>query len=118
MFNILVNFRDIKYLGIYKGHVSVYFKGYGILGTPLYKPHKLCDINFDRQLRFFYQMDNSTLFVSIWYGTIHQNEKGFKATGLGAKSQILSSVAPPRKKKLAAISSQEHVWGPQKPMFY
>ena len=53
MFNILVNFRDIKYLGIYKGHVSVYFKGYGILGTPLYKPHKLCDINFDRQLRFF-----------------------------------------------------------------
>ena len=38
--------------------------------------------------------------------------------GLGAKSQILSSVAPPRKKKLVTIFSQEHVWGPQKPMFY
>ena len=38
--------------------------------------------------------------------------------GLGAKSQILSSVAPPRKKKLATIFSQGHVWGPQKPMFY
>ena len=35
-----------------------------------------------------------------------------------AKSQILSSVAPPRKKKLATIFSQGHVWGPQKPMFY
>ena len=38
--------------------------------------------------------------------------------GLGAKSQILSSVAPPRKKKLGTIFSQGHVWGPQKPMFY
>ena len=38
--------------------------------------------------------------------------------GLGAKSQILSSVAPPRKKKLVTIFSQGHVWGPQKPMFY
>ena len=37
---------------------------------------------------------------------------------LGAKSQILSSVAPPRKKKLVTIFSQGHVWGPQKPMFY
>ena len=41
-----------------------------------------------------------------------------KAFGLGAKSQILSSVAPPRKKKLVTIFSQGHVWGPQKPMFY
>ena len=39
-------------------------------------------------------------------------------TGLGAKSQNLSSVAPPRKKKLVTIFSQGHVWGPQKPMFY
>ena len=38
--------------------------------------------------------------------------------GLGAKSQILSSVAPPRKKKLVTIFSQGHIWGPQKPMFY
>ena len=38
--------------------------------------------------------------------------------GLGAKSQILSSVAPPRKKKLVTIFSQGQVWGPQKPMFY
>ena len=37
---------------------------------------------------------------------------------VGAKSQILSSVAPPRKKKLATIFSQGHVWGPQKSMFY
>ena len=41
-----------------------------------------------------------------------------EVNGLGAKSQILSSVAPPRKKKLVTIFSQEHVWGPQKPMFY
>ena len=33
--------------------------------------------------------------------------------GLGAKSQILSSVAPPRKKKLVTIFSQGYVWGPQ-----
>ena len=39
-------------------------------------------------------------------------------TGVGAKSQNLSSVAPPRKKKLVTIFSQGHVWGPQKPMFY
>ena len=38
--------------------------------------------------------------------------------GLGAKSQILSSVAPPRKKMFVTIFSQGHVWGPQKPMFY
>ena len=38
--------------------------------------------------------------------------------GLGAKSHILSSVAPPRKKKLVTIFSQGQVWGPQKPMFY
>ena len=46
MFNILVTFRDIDYLGklimgilpIYKGYLPVYFKGYGIFGTPLYKP--------------------------------------------------------------------------------
>ena len=38
----------------------------------------------------------------------------FKESGLGAKSQILSSVAPPRKKKLVTIFSQGHVWGPQK----
>ena len=37
---------------------------------------------------------------------------------VGAKSQILSFVAPPRKKKLVTIFSQGHVWGPQKPMFY
>ena len=42
----------------------------------------------------------------------------FHIYGLGAKSQILSSVAPPRKKKLVTIFSQEHLWGPQKPMFY
>ena len=40
------------------------------------------------------------------------------AIGLGAESQYLSSVAPPRKKKLVTIFSQRHVWGPQKPMFY
>ena len=44
--------------------------------------------------------------------------KGAKIYGLGAKSQNLSSVAPPRKKKLVTIFSQGHVWGPQKPMFY
>ena len=33
----------------------------------------------------------------------------FFDNGLGAKSQILSSVAPPRKKKLATIFSQGHV---------
>ena len=32
--------------------------------------------------------------------------------GLGAKSQNLSSVAPPRKNKLVTIFSQGHVWGP------
>ena len=41
-----------------------------------------------------------------------------KPIGIGAKSQILSSVAPTRKKKLATIFSQGHVWGPQIPMFY
>ena len=48
------------------------------------------------------------------------NEDFFRTEiyGLGAKSQILSSVAPPRKKKLVTIFSQGHVWGPQKPMFY
>ena len=44
-------------------------------------------------------------------------EKPF-VIGLGAKSQNLSSVAPPRNKKLATIFSQGHVWGPQKLMFY
>ena len=44
--------------------------------------------------------------------------KGAKIYGLGAKSQNLSSVAHPRKKKLVTIFSQGHVWGPQKPMFY
>ena len=55
---------------------------------------------------------------------------GYKGVGLslvilsqlsysvGAKSQILSSVAPPRKKKLVTIFNQGHVWGPQKPMFH
>ena len=37
---------------------------------------------------------------------------------VGAKSQILSSVAPPRKKNLATIFSQGHVLGPWKPTFY
>ena len=37
---------------------------------------------------------------------------------VGAKSQILSSVAPPRKKNLVTIFSQGHVLGPWKPMFY
>ena len=37
---------------------------------------------------------------------------------VGAKSQILSSVAPPRKKNVATIFSQGHVLGPRKPMFY
>ena len=44
--------------------------------------------------------------------------KGAKIYGLGAKSQNLSSVAPPRKKKLVTMFSQGHVWGPQKSMFY
>ena len=39
-------------------------------------------------------------------------------TSVGAKSQILSSVAPPRKKNLVTIFSQGHVLGPWKPMFY
>ena len=39
-------------------------------------------------------------------------------SSVGAKSQILSSVAPPRKKILATIFSQGHVLGPWKPMFY
>ena len=46
-FNIFVTSRDIENLGklimgylvIYKGYSPVYFKGYGIFGTPLYKPH-------------------------------------------------------------------------------
>ena len=38
-------------------------------------------------------------------------------TGLGAKSQNLSSVAPPRKKKLVTIFSQGHVWGLRNPCF-
>ena len=37
---------------------------------------------------------------------------------VGAKSQILSSVAPPRKKNLVTIFSQGHVLGLWKPMFY
>ena len=37
---------------------------------------------------------------------------------VGAKSQILSSVAPPRKKNLVTIFSQGQVLGPWKPMFY
>ena len=43
---------------------------------------------------------------------------GFLAYSVGAKSQILSSVAPPRKKNLVTIFSQGHVLGPWKPMFY
>ena len=39
-------------------------------------------------------------------------------TSVGAKSQILSSVAPPRKKNLVTFFSQGHVLGPWKPMFY
>ena len=41
----------------------------------------------------------------------------FKLGGLGAKSQNLSSVAPPRKKKLVTIFSQRHVWGLRNPCF-
>ena len=41
-----------------------------------------------------------------------------KHYSVGAKSQILSSVAPPRKKNLATIFSQGHVLGHWKPMFY
>ena len=37
---------------------------------------------------------------------------------VGAKSQILSSVAPPRKKNLATNFRQGHVLGSGKPMFY
>ena len=37
---------------------------------------------------------------------------------VGAKSQILSSGAPPRKKNLVTIFSQGHVLGLWKPMFY
>ena len=37
---------------------------------------------------------------------------------VGAKCQILSSVAPPRKKNLVTIFNQGHVLGPWKPMFY
>ena len=40
------------------------------------------------------------------------------ATSVGAKYQILSSVAPPRKKDMVTIFSQGHVLGPWKPMFY
>ena len=36
---------------------------------------------------------------------------------LGAKSQILSSVASTRKKKLVTIFSQGHVWGLRNPCF-
>ena len=32
------------YLPVYKGYLPVYFQGYGILGTPLYKPHKCLGI--------------------------------------------------------------------------
>ena len=35
-----------------------------------------------------------------------------ETSSVGAKSQILSSVAPPRKKNLATIFSQGHVLGP------
>ena len=38
--------------------------------------------------------------------------------GLGAKSQILSSVAHPRKKNLFNVFSQGHVLGFYKPMCY
>ena len=38
-------------------------------------------------------------------------------SGLGAKSQNLSSVAHPRKKKLVTIFSQGHVWGLRNPCF-
>ena len=59
--------------------------------------------------------------------TIQANQRDFGMTtssiasaytSVGAKSQILSSVAPPRKKNLATIFSQGHVLGPWKPMFY
>ena len=48
-FNIFVTSRDYEnlgklimgYLPIYKGYLPVYFKGYGIFGTPLYKPQVL-----------------------------------------------------------------------------
>ena len=49
-FNIFVTSRDIENLGKlimgifanYKGYLPVYFKGYGIFGTPIYKPHYGC----------------------------------------------------------------------------
>ena len=55
--------------------------------------------------------------VAVDWDVNHQTKQA-KPIGLGANSLILSSVAPPRKKKLVTIFSQGHVWGPQKPMFY
>ena len=55
---------------------------------------------------------------SFYFATGYYFSLTFHSLGLGAKSQILSSVAPPRKKKLVSIFSQGHVWGPQKLMFY
>ena len=42
----------------------------------------------------------------------------YEIYSVGAKSQNLSSVAPPRKKNLATIFRQGHVLGPGKPLFY
>ena len=58
--------------------------------------------------------------IILFYPNMRSNEVFYKGTAfsVGAKSQILSSVAPPRKKNLVTIFSQGHVLGPWKPMFY
>ena len=55
----------------------------------------------------------SRFFVSVTYLLFYSF-----SYSVGAKSQLLSSVASPRKKNFATIFSQGHVLGPWKPMFY
>ena len=58
VFKLLSGILKIKrtelwgYLPVYKGYLPVYFQGYGIFGTPLYKPHKL----MSRIQPFFYEI--------------------------------------------------------------
>ena len=74
-------------------------------------------ITFDQYFVIIVLFKHSTsIFIMIgqWFVIIMIDVQ----PGLGAKSQNLSSVAPPRKKKLVTIFSEGHVWWPQKPMFY
>ena len=60
----------------------------------------------------FVRLQNPVNFFDLQVLNLQLHANSNRYTGLGAKSQNLSSVAPPRKKKLVTIFSQGHVLGP------